>query len=52
VLLEDTLIDIFRDPESAPERFSRCRKEWDSLVEQMGREKLRSSLEAASGYAP
>jgi hypothetical protein len=52
VLLEDTLIDIFRDPESAPERFSRCRKEWDSLVEQIGREKLRSSLEAASGYAP
>jgi hypothetical protein len=50
-LLEDTLIDVFRAPENAQERLERCRRDWDALVEQIGREKLRSSLEAASGYA-
>jgi hypothetical protein len=50
-LLEDTLIDVFHAPENAQERFDRCRKDWDALVDRIGKEKLRSSLEAASGYA-
>jgi hypothetical protein len=50
-LLEGTLIDVFRAPENVQERLERCRRDWDALVEQIGREKLRSSLEAASGYA-
>jgi hypothetical protein len=50
-LLGDALIDILKDPSVAESRLAQCRLDWDGLIDQVGREKLRSSLEAASGYA-
>jgi len=50
-LLEEALIDIFKSPETAEARMAQCRKEWDVAAEQLGREKLRNSIEAAIGYS-
>lgn len=49
-LLEEALVDILRAPETAESRMAQCRQECDALVEKVGRESLRSSLEAAVGY--
>jgi hypothetical protein len=50
-LLGDALIDIFKSPETAEARMAKCRQDSDALVEQMGREKLRTSIESARGYS-
>lgn len=49
--LADALIQAMQAPETAEAAFQRCRTEWDRLVDDVGRETMRSSLEAASGYA-
>jgi hypothetical protein len=50
-ILEEALVDVLRSPENADSRLARCREEWNLLVEELGREGLRSSLEAAIGYS-
>jgi hypothetical protein len=50
-LIGDALIDILKDPKVAQSRLAQCRRDCDSLIDQVGRERLRASLEAASGYA-
>jgi len=50
-LLGDALVDILLDPDRAESRLLNCKKEWDALSESIGKEKLRMSLESASGYS-
>lgn len=50
-LLGDALVETLREPQRADENFVACRQAWDGLIDEIGREKLRVSLEAASGYA-
>jgi len=50
-LLADALVEVLRNPESTEEILSRCRQQADELAEKLGKEKLRFSLEASSGYA-
>lgn len=49
--LEEALVDILKAPETAEARMAQCRQECDALVDRVGREKLRSSIEAAIGYS-
>jgi len=50
-LLGNALVDILRDPDQAEKRLAECKKDWDKLTDEIGKEKLRVSLEAASGYS-
>ncbi|MFN7735134.1 MAG: hypothetical protein ACK5O8_03385 [Pirellula sp.] len=50
-LLGDALVDILRDPDQAEKRLAECKKAWDSLTDEIGKEKLRFSLESESGYS-
>jgi hypothetical protein len=50
-LLGDALVDILRAPETAESRLNECKKQCDTLVETLGKERVRTSLEAASGYS-
>lgn len=50
-LLGDALVDILRAPETAESRLAECKKQCDALVETLGKERVRTSLEAASGYS-
>lgn len=50
-LLGDALVDILLDPNRAESRLLDCKKQWDLLSESIGKEKLRTSLESASGYS-
>lgn len=50
-LLGDALVDILRDPDQAEKRLAQCKKAWDQLTDEIGKEKLRVSLESASGYS-
>jgi len=49
-MLGEALIDILRDPDQAEKRLAECKKAWDMLTDEIGKEKLRVSLESASGY--
>lgn len=50
-LLGDALVDILRAPDTAESRLAECKKQCDALVETIGKERVRTSLEAASGYS-
>jgi hypothetical protein len=50
-LLGDALIDVLRNPDQTESRLAECKKSWDELGATIGKERLRGSLEAASGYS-
>ena len=48
-LLGDALLDILQKPETAEARLLACKQEWDKLVIDLGKERIRGSIEATTG---
>ena len=48
-LLGDALLDILQKPETAEARLLACKQEWDKLVIELGKERIRGSIEATTG---